>query len=96
MIDGHFCLQVAGKPFSNLATDPILPKRSLYKNIERNDQKEQRQKKPLQYFFKSPQSQLFKVQIYALDFGGQIQYQVRTAAYIKTEYTSVYVRVVKL
>lgn len=62
MLDGDFCLQVTGQPFGNLPGHPVLPKRALNKKIQPHNEEEQRQKKPLQYFFKSPQVQLIKVQ----------------------------------
>lgn len=61
MLDGDLCLQVAGKFFGDLAGDPILSERSLNKNIKPHYQEKQGQEEPLQYFFKSPQVQLFKV-----------------------------------
>ena len=62
MLDTDLCLQVAGKPVGYLAGDPVLAVRGLYKYINAYNEEEQGQKEPLQYFFKSPQRQLFKVQ----------------------------------
>ena len=62
MVDRNLRLEITGKPFGHLAGNPVLSKRGLNKNIYSYNKQEQGQEKPLQYFFKSPQSQLFKVQ----------------------------------
>jgi len=61
MADGHFGLQVTAQPFGYLPGNPVLAEGSLNKNIQRYYQEEQCQGKPLQYFFKSPQVQSFKL-----------------------------------
>jgi hypothetical protein len=62
VVDRDLGLQIAGKSLCNLACDPVLTERSLNENIDRGNEEKQGQDKPFQYFFKSPQSQLFKVQ----------------------------------
>ena len=47
MIDGDFSLEVTRKFPGHLARDPILPKRGLNKYVDRDDQEEQGEKKPL-------------------------------------------------
>jgi hypothetical protein len=61
MADGYFGLHITAQPFGYLSGYPVLAERSLNENIQRHNQEEQRQKKPLQYFFKSPQIQSFKL-----------------------------------
>jgi hypothetical protein len=62
MLDTYLGLKVMGKTFGYLPADPVLAKGGLNKNIQRCDEDKQRQEEPFQYFFKSPQAQLFKVQ----------------------------------
>ncbi len=61
MLNADFCIQILRKFFGNLSGNPVLSKGCLYENIDRCDKKKQGQKKPFQYFFKSPQVQLFKL-----------------------------------
>lgn len=61
MFDADLCIQIFGKPFCDLSSNPVLTKRSLYENINRSNEKKQGKEKPFQYFFKSPQGQLFKL-----------------------------------
>jgi len=46
MFNTDLGLEVFGKPFGHLAGNPILAKRSLYKNIQGHQQKEQGEKEP--------------------------------------------------
>ena len=62
MFNGNFCVQFAGKPVGYLPGYPVLPKWGPDKNIGRSNKDKQRQEEPFQYFFKSPQVQLFKMQ----------------------------------
>ncbi len=68
-------MQVTGKPFGNLPANPVLAKGGLNKNIQRYYKEQQRKKEPFQYFFKSPQVQLFKMQKYAFISFRQVLYQ---------------------
>ncbi len=61
MFDRDFSLQVMAKPFGYLAGYPVLPEGCLDKNIQPHNEEKQGQGKPFQYFFKSPQTQSFKL-----------------------------------
>jgi hypothetical protein len=61
MLDSDLCLEVSGEFPGYLPGYPVLAEGCLNKNIQPDDQEEKGQEKPFQYFFKSPQRQLFKV-----------------------------------
>ena len=62
MPDSDLGLKVPAQPFGYLAGQPVLPEGCLDENIEPHNEEKQGQEKPFQYFFKSPQGQLFKMQ----------------------------------
>jgi hypothetical protein len=61
MLNADFGLQVSAQPFGYLPGYPVLAPWGLDNNIQQPNKNKQAYKKPLQYFFKSPQVQLFKL-----------------------------------
>ena len=61
MTNGYLGLQITAESFCYLPCYPVLSKGGLNKNIQPHYEEKQGQKKPLQYFFKSPQRQSFKL-----------------------------------
>lgn len=61
MLNTDLGLQITAEPFGHLPGNPVLAKRALDKNIQPHNEEKQGQEKPLQYFFKSPQIQSFKL-----------------------------------